>query len=160
MEFDVVGSSRWRQSSRLTLAALAITGAACAGDAPPAAGPASTVSVDALIGDAHCDSDVQCRTIGVGAKACGGPQRYVAWSTLLTDGVALQGAVASAALADRLRAEKSGVLSNCAVVVDPGAQCVASDARAAASPPTAGVPPPARQCRIRTSGSAGAARIY
>ena len=43
-----------------------------------------------LIGTAACSSDSQCRTVAVGAKPCGGPAGYWAWSTQDTDAERLQ----------------------------------------------------------------------
>jgi hypothetical protein len=42
----------------------------------------------ALIGDASCRNVVNCRVVGLGARPCGGPAEYVAysiWSTLSDD---------------------------------------------------------------------------
>lgn len=133
---------------RLTVAATMVLIAACAAGDPSSAGPGPTKSVEALIGDAACDSDAQCHTIGVGAKACGGPQRYLAWSSQRTDGPALQGAAEREGRLARAKVESSGVMSNCAVTTDPGAYC---------SAPGTAMP---RQCRLRASGSGGSARSY
>jgi hypothetical protein len=134
------------------LATLALS-AACA--AVDSASPSqATASVEALIGDAACDSDAQCRTIGVGAKACGGPQAYLAWSSQRTDGAALQQAAERQARAARAAAEASGIMSNCMVTKDPGAFCAGGDGAAAA-----GVAP-ARRCRLRATGPGGAGSFY
>jgi hypothetical protein len=76
-----------------------------------------------LIGDAACDSDAQCHTIGVGAKACGGPQAHVAWSSVRTDPGPLRALVERQAAAERDEAAAKGMLSTCSVVPDPGARC-------------------------------------
>lgn len=91
--------------------ALAI-GAACA-----------TGDVHTLIGDAACQSDSQCHTIGVGAKACGGPSGYLAWSSARTDGDKLRSATEREAQAQRQQQIASGRASNCMVEQDPGAYC-------------------------------------
>jgi hypothetical protein len=118
----------------LILAALAV-GAACATEekTPPAAAaasvpaPARTSSVHndvrTLIGDAACQSDAQCATIGIGAKACGGPAAYVAWSSWRTDGEKLRAAAEQQAQAQRQNLAASGRVSNCMVETDPGAYC-------------------------------------
>jgi hypothetical protein len=86
--------------------------------------PGDTLAqIRALIGDAACTDSSQCRTVGIGARPCGGPQAYLAWSTAHTDGAAL------AALAEKFRLEReavnaaSGELSNCRFFPDPGASC-------------------------------------
>ena len=84
----------------------------------------SVERIGALIGDAACDNDAQCRTIAIGTKACGGPEYYLAWSTKRTDAAALLDANGgSAALPLRLERPRPGVRSNCILVTDPGAYC-------------------------------------
>ncbi|NCT83207.1 MAG: hypothetical protein GXC94_08700 [Comamonadaceae bacterium] len=98
---------------------------------PPIAAPAETESqrlgreLRALIGPAACSADSQCRTIAVGAKACGGPAGYAAWSTLGSDAQRLTELARRQAEAQRREIEASGMASNCAMVTDPGAACVA-----------------------------------
>jgi len=140
--------SRASLLSRLPLlAALGLT-AACATEPAPPTPPGSRASVQALVGDAACESEAQCRTIGVGAKACGGPQAYVAWSTARTDAGALHAAAQREAAADRRETAAKGMVSTCTVVLDPGAFC---DIKPSATGPT-GV------CRLR-SGRGGASPL-
>ncbi len=77
----------------------------------------------ALIGDAACETDAQCATIGVGAKACGGPLAYAPWSRLRTDAAALRAAVDAQAAHQRQSGVAVGNASDCMVVSDPGAWC-------------------------------------
>ena len=79
-----------------------------------------------LIGTAACSTAADCRTIAIGAKLCGGPARYVAYSLRGLDEPAFRSVVTELnqlhrALAD-VRA-RSGMVSDCSVVVDPGAVC-------------------------------------
>ncbi|MFG6431625.1 hypothetical protein [Roseateles sp. LYH14W] len=105
----------------------------------PAAPPAPTESESVrlgrelreLIGPAACRTDTQCRSLAVGAKACGGPAGYLAWSTEGTDATRLAALAARQAQAQRRENEASGMRSNCALVTDPGAACVASRCRLA-----------------------------
>lgn len=112
------------------LGALLLGGCAVAQTTPPpaASAPASTqlyAPVQQLVGDARCTSDAQCRTIGVGHKACGGPAGYLAWSTDSTpDEAGLRRAVERHAQAVQQEQQRSGMLSNCMAVSDPGARCV------------------------------------
>jgi hypothetical protein len=94
--------------------------------AAPAPEPADTLAaIHALIGDAACTDASQCHTLPIGARPCGGPQAYLAWSSAHTDGAAL------ALLAERFRKEReaaiaaSGEMSDCRFLPDPGAVCVA-----------------------------------
>lgn len=106
---------------------LALALSACASEARAPANTSQSLlkQIEAEIGDAACSSDQQCRTLALGAKSCGGPERYVAWSTARSNADKL------AALGERYKAERmaenlrSGVLSNCMFEVDPGAQCKA-----------------------------------
>jgi hypothetical protein len=100
--------------------------AAYAAYAAAAATPAATeplAAVRALIGDAACSTDAQCRTVAVGAKACGGPEAYLAWSTQRSDAQKLEAAAASYNSSRLEMVARSGRMSNCALTVDPGAWC-------------------------------------
>jgi hypothetical protein len=78
-----------------------------------------------LIGPAACSSSAQCRTVAVGAKACGGPASYLPWSTQATDAQRVAALAAQQAEAQRRELADSGRRSHCALVTDPGAACVA-----------------------------------
>lgn len=107
------------------LLALALSACASEARAPASTSQGLLKQIEAEIGDAACSSDQQCRTLALGAKACGGPDRYIAWSTARSKADKL------AALGERYKAERmaenmrSGALSNCMFEVDPGAQCKA-----------------------------------
>lgn len=101
--------------------------------APPALeSPAASASsgtlgqIQAMIGTAACTSDSQCQVLPIGAKACGGPAGFLAWSNAKTDAGPLQ------ALAERYHAEQqasnlaSGRISNCRVLTPPAAACRAN----------------------------------
>lgn len=113
---------------------LACSASAC-GSAPAASAPAASAPADdsaALLrqiqtqaADLSCDSAQQCHTLAVGAKACGGPERYLAWSSKRQDGAALRQLAERHAALRRAEDAKSGMMSTCQVVPDPGANCVA-----------------------------------
>ncbi|MCE3264612.1 MAG: hypothetical protein K0R43_3691 [Pseudoduganella sp.] len=85
--------------------------------------PDTLAQLQALGRDAPCNSDQQCRSLPIGAKACGGPESYLAYSTARTSAQRAQ------ALAERYRKEREaanqagGVVSDCRFLMDPGAQC-------------------------------------
>lgn len=88
--------------------------------------PATTLAdIRRQIGTPSCSDNAQCRTLPVGAMACGGPQEYLAYSTQKSDPNALR------ALSERSYAETkaaltaSGMVSTCMLKADPGAVCVA-----------------------------------
>ena len=115
------------------LSALALAaGLACAACSPaaiatPAKGSGATAEdqLRQAVGDAACSGDAQCRTLAWGAKACGGPERWVAWSTQRSDGAALEALAQRHAAERRSEQERKGMVSTCNVVPDPGARCVA-----------------------------------
>jgi hypothetical protein len=127
------GLSHGRSGMAALAVAISALIGACQAQSPPASAPppdkakgelaAATSRVDALIGDAACDSTSQCRTIGRGSKACGGPGSYAAWSTKTTDAAALQAAVRQEQQATEAVMAGSGRVSNCMVQADPGARC-------------------------------------
>ncbi len=87
------------------------------------------------IGEASCVQDVQCRTLAVGAKSCGGPEFYLPWSLL--EGKADKIAALAKQYTDARVAQikQSGEQSSCQFVADPGSvckqkQCVLQDDRA------------------------------
>lgn len=109
--------------------------------APAASAPATESArladeLRALIGPAACTADAQCRTVPVGAKACGGPAGYLAWSTEGTDAARVADLAARQSQARQREVQAQGLRSNCAVVADPGAACVALRCQLAKAPST------------------------
>lgn len=106
------------------------TPAAPAAPAAPATQPAGSsaelmAKVRAEIGAASCTATAQCRTVAVGAKACGGPEAYLAWSVTTSREDRLMAAVAAQAEARRRENEQSGRMSDCMMLAEPAARCVA-----------------------------------
>jgi len=102
--------------------------AAPSADPPPSPKPPAALreQMTALIGEARCTEDSQCRTLPLGATACGGPEGWLAWSTLQTQEEPLASLGKQFAEARRAEIQKQGLLSNCMMQLDPGAQCVAN----------------------------------
>ena len=110
-------------------AALAICAACAACVGAPSSAPVTKSplmqQLQGEIGDAACDSADQCKTVAVGHKACGGPERYLAWSTKRSDGARI-GQLAAALEAERRGQNlRGGIISTCSMVIDPGAVCSA-----------------------------------
>ena len=101
--------------------------------APPAgrsgAPSALLTQIRTLTADATCSDNSQCRSLPVGAMACGGPQDYLPYSTLRTNEKEVR------ELAERYKAErqgeitKRGEMSICRHHPDPGAVCVSGTCR-------------------------------
>lgn len=145
----------WPSAGRnwISLAVVVCMGAACAAEPPTAPAPAPSpalastlpsarpiASIDGLIGDAACDSTAQCHSIGLGAKPCGGPAGYRAWSSKRTDEKALRLLVEREAQTQREAQQRLGMSSNCQFSPDPGARCVPS--------------PAGGRCELNSAGSA------
>ncbi|SHH71194.1 hypothetical protein [Massilia sp. CF038] len=105
---------------------------AVATPAPAAPGAASAAApaaagllqqLEAEIGAAACDTSAQCKTIAVGHKACGGPESYLAYSTKTGDAAKVARLAADYSAERKNKNAKSGMMSTCSVVVDPGASC-------------------------------------
>ncbi len=110
----------------ILLLATSACGSAPAQDAPPAPGNAGLLAqIQAAVGNAACDSTQQCQTIAIGAKACGGPERYLAWSSKDNDGKQLKALAQAQADASRKQQQADGMMSTCSIVTDPGATCEA-----------------------------------
>ena len=116
---------------------------------PDGSGPALHAQVEQLIGRAACDSAAQCRTLPLGARACGGPESYVAWSVLGTNQAALQRAADRYGQWQAQQQARSGMMSICMVEIDPGAVC--SRSATTAQPGTG-------RCVLGNGAAAGAMR--
>ena len=96
----------------------------CAQPLPEPATEAQLVGAIRLeVGDAPCDTDQQCKTLAVGEKDCGGPEYWMAWSTIRGNAKVLEARSAELKLFQRRRNEASGARSNCRYMPDPGAIC-------------------------------------
>lgn len=87
--------------------------------------------IHALIGDAEASTLRQCRTVGFGAKACGGPKTYLVYSITATDESELLPLVLRYNALDDERNRRLGLGSDCAFVTPPdtalvGGRCVAA----------------------------------
>ena len=96
-----------------------------AAPAAPAPGRSLREQLTAEIGDAACDSSKQCKTVAVGSKACGGPEAYLPYSTKRSDGAKVARLAAADAAQRKQQDQRSGMISNCMMLMDPGATCSA-----------------------------------
>lgn len=135
---------------RKLLLPLILACAACTTDAGTSAAPAQPTpatkaasavdtgtlgQIRAKIGAASCTESSQCRTLPLGSRACGGPEAYLPYSTANNAEPALK------ALGDRYKQErqaqneKSGMVSDCRFMMDPGAVCQAGTCQLAPGGP-------------------------
>lgn len=113
---------------RLAGAGLMLLVAAACNSAPPAVqGSEGSAALWQRIQSANaansCERDSQCHSMGVGAKACGGPESYLAWSDNNADAAKLKQLVEQHAAARRDEDARAGLMSTCQVTPDPGATC-------------------------------------
>lgn len=100
-----------------------------------AAGGDTLARIRALAGGGACTESGQCRTLPVGAMACGGPESYLPYSMSGTDEKALR-ALGEQYKAERQAASKAGgMMSICRHLPDPGAVCVSGSCQLGASSP-------------------------
>jgi hypothetical protein len=90
----------------------------------PGNGQGDTLArIRALAATPSCSEDAQCHTLALGARACGGPESYLPWSSARTPQAEIQ------ALGERYKEERraanaaSGAMSTCQFMPDPGAVC-------------------------------------
>ena len=122
----MMNTSRLRRAAGLAVllmlgACQAQTGGTAATDGTSEA--ALLARIQAGVGEAACSSDAQCRTLPIGEKACGGPERWLAWSTTSPKADQLPGWAAALAALARQRNQGSGMVGNCQYMPDPGAVC-------------------------------------
>jgi hypothetical protein len=114
---------------RLATASLLMLAASACGSAPPPASPVAGKTealwkkIQAANADTSCDTQSQCHPVGIGSKACGGPERYMAWSSKNSDGAALKALIEQHAAARRADDEREHMMSTCSLISDPGATC-------------------------------------
>lgn len=89
--------------------------------------------VQTLIADKSCTADTDCDTLPYGAKACGGPARYLVYSTATLTAAEQQHLTETATEYSELSRQynaDNGVISTCDVVVPPTVGCVVGQCRA------------------------------
>jgi hypothetical protein len=100
---------------------------ASAPPAPAAGSPQTAVelfeAIQAEIGAPDCDASAQCHSIPVGARPCGGPEGYLIWSSKTGRPERLAALVVAHREARQAENTRSGLVSDCRVLVDPGAVC-------------------------------------
>jgi len=75
--------------------------------------------IKALIGAAAADQSNQCKVVGVGQKACGGPAFYLPYSTKDVDEALLLSKIDAYNQLAKAHNQRSGMMSDCAIVPVP-----------------------------------------
>lgn len=97
--------------------------AAGAGAVPPSGNIMADIRRE--IGTPACSSSAECRTLPVGAMACGGPEEYLAWSTAHGNESRLRTLSERSKTVRQADLQRTGEMSICRHMPDPGASCVA-----------------------------------
>jgi len=121
----------------------AVSAAAPLAAAPPAPGTPPVAAgqggdtlarIRALVAIPSCSADAQCKTLALGARPCGGPEGYLAYSTARTPEAELR-TLGELYQGERLAAnQRAGMMSDCRVQPDPGAVCRAGACTLGAAP--------------------------
>ena len=124
----------------LALSLVLLLGAACGDVAPPKDAPVATPPAEPVeplesvepadlvellqeirlaAGVARADELSQCKAIAVGEKPCGGPERYLVYSTLTADEALLVALVERYNKASARLAREQGLVSDCQFIEAP-----------------------------------------
>jgi hypothetical protein len=76
--------------------------------------------IKTMIGQAKASDVKQCRKVAFGYKACGGPASYLIYSVVGLDEALLLEKVAQYNALDEAETRRLGLISNCAMVTEPG----------------------------------------
>lgn len=80
--------------------------------------------IEKMIGTPGAGDLSQCGLIAFGSKPCGGPRRYLVYSTVNTDGAALKSLVEEFNRLDRKINEERKLVSDCMLVAEPKVELV------------------------------------
>ncbi len=109
---------------RLALLALALVATMGARADAPDDGRELLQAIERQIGSPRCERDSQCRTVALGARACGGPETYRAHALQGPAAARLEQLAEQHRLTRRALHAQSGRAGICQVLADPGARCV------------------------------------
>lgn len=87
-------------------------------------------TLDQAVGDAEASSLAACRTVPVGAKACGGPASYAVYSTEAGDPETVQQVAEEITRLDEQANREFGLYSTCSLVAEPTVVWVDGQCRA------------------------------
>lgn len=79
--------------------------------------------IEMLTQQSTCNTDLECQTIGVGSKPCGGFRYYFAYSTSSSDLTAIMSLVREYNVLDNKLDHRIESVDKCTAGIDPGASC-------------------------------------
>jgi hypothetical protein len=89
-----------------------------------------TAEARALVKPAGCTAVADCKSVAVGAKACGGPREYWVYCSKTTDAATLTGKLQTAARLEQAYNQLTDAVSDCAAVLPPELQIVGTECKA------------------------------
>lgn len=84
------------------------------------------MNISQMAEQGSCTADVQCRTVGVGSRPCGGAKTYYAYSTENPDASLLMTRVSEYDKLEKRLIKADRPITDCRIINDPGAQCLAN----------------------------------
>jgi hypothetical protein len=81
-------------------------------------------AIEREIGVPRAGSPSECKTIGFGSKPCGGPVRYLVYSTATTDAAKLERLVGEFNRLQQKINRERGLVSDCMLTVEPQVELV------------------------------------
>jgi hypothetical protein len=78
-----------------------------------------------LTADKACQQDQDCKVMGIGSKACGGPEQFLVYSESMTDGKMLAITSERYAKLKKEQQNRLGMMSTCQQLTTPLASCQA-----------------------------------
>jgi len=82
------------------------------------------VQIFDMIGDASCVNLVHCRLLALGARPCGGPDEYLAYSSHMANRTALENKALEYALLQEDMQQGKSMVGVCVVLPQPRLACV------------------------------------
>ncbi len=79
--------------------------------------------IEMLTQQGLCSNDMECQTVGVGVKPCGGYRHFFAYSNTTSDLTAIMSLVKEYNFSDNKLDHRIERVDKCIIGVDPGASC-------------------------------------
>ena len=86
--------------------------------------PSLMKTLNALTANKQCNTASDCKSIGVGHRACGGPEKYLIYSAKHTKQAELETKVEAYNAQRQKAVKKGGGFSTCMMLMPPVLQCV------------------------------------
>lgn len=94
-----------------------------ASEKPGSNGQSLLKSINALTANKQCNSNQDCKSIGIGHRACGGPEKYLVYSVKGVKESDLESKIASYNAQRKEAVTKAGGFSTCMMLMPPSLQC-------------------------------------